>query len=131
MHFDCTRGSMKLKMRKKGYDGMSKRFTSILLCLALVITMFSSPSQSMAKKTKIKLNKKKVTLVVGKSVRLKVKGTKKKAKWKSSSKKVATVSSKGVVKAKKKGKAKITAKVGKKKLVGLRLRIKMYRRLQM
>ena len=96
---------------------MSKRFTSILLCLALVITMFSSPSQSMAKKTKIKLNKKKVTLVVGKSVRLKVKGTKKKAKWKSSSKKVATVSSKGVVKAKKKGKAKITAKVGKKKLV--------------
>ena len=108
---------MKLKMRKKGYDGMSKRFTSILLCLALVITMFSSPSQSMAKKTKIKLNKKKVTLVVGKSVRLKVKGTKKKAKWKSSSKKVATVSSKGVVKAKKKGKAKITAKVGKKKLV--------------
>jgi endo-1,4-beta-xylanase len=79
--------------------------------------MFASPSQSMAKKTKVKLNKKKVTLYVGKSVRLKVKGTKKKAKWKSSSKKVATVSSKGTVKAKKKGKAKITAKVGKKKLV--------------
>ena len=96
---------------------MSKRFTSIVLCLALFITMFSSPSQSMAKKTKVKLNKKKVTLYVGKSVRLKVKGTKKKAKWKSSSKKVATVSSKGTVKAKKKGKAKITAKVGKKKLV--------------
>lgn len=96
---------------------MNKRFTSIVLCLVLFITMFASPSQSMAKKTKVKLNKKKVTLYVGKSVRLKVKGTKKKAKWKSSSKKVATVSSKGTVKAKKKGKAKITAKVGKKKLV--------------
>lgn len=96
---------------------MSKRFTSILLCLVLVITMFSSPSQSMAKKTKIKLNKKKATLVVGKSLRLKVKGTKKKVKWKSNRKKVATVSSKGVVKAKKKGKANITAKVAKKKLV--------------
>ena len=71
----------------------------------------------MAKKTKIKLNKKKATLVVGKSLRLKVKGTKKKVKWKSNRKKVATVSSKGVVKAKKKGKANITAKVAKKKLV--------------
>lgn len=108
---------MEAKIREKGFDGMSKRFTSIVLCLALFITMFSSPSQSMAKKAKIKLNKKKVTLYVGKSVRLKVKGTKKKAKWKSSSKKVATVSSKGTVKAKKKGTAKITAKVGKKKLV--------------
>lgn len=65
---------------------------------------------------KMKLNKTKYTLRVGKTLKLKVKGTKKKAKWSSSKKKVATVSKKGVVKAKNAGKATITAKVGKKKL---------------
>ncbi|MBQ7202585.1 MAG: Ig-like domain-containing protein [Eubacterium sp.] len=64
----------------------------------------------------IKLNKKKATLIKGKTVKLKVKGTKKKVKWTSSNKKVATVTKKGLVKAKKKGKATITAKVAGKKL---------------
>ena len=97
---------------------MNKKCMSLVLCLALTLTMFFSPEQAMAKKVKKpKLNKKKVTLYVGKSVRLKVKGAGKKVKWKSSNKKIATVSSKGKVKAKKKGKAKITAKFGKKKLV--------------
>lgn len=63
----------------------------------------------------IKINKKKVTLKQGKTVKLKIKGTKKKVKWSSSKKAVATVSKKGVVKAKKPGKAIITAKIGKKK----------------
>lgn len=63
-----------------------------------------------------KLNKKSVTIKVGKSVQLKVKGTKKKVKWSSSKKKICTVSSKGLVKAKKKGTATVKAKVGKKTL---------------
>lgn len=67
-------------------------------------------------KAKIQLNKKKISLRVGKTYKLKVKGTKKKVKWTSSNKKVATVSKKGVVKAVKKGTARITAKVAKKKL---------------
>ena len=66
--------------------------------------------------SKMKLNKKSATIKVGKSIQLKVKGTKKKVKWSSSNKKVATVSVKGKVTGKKKGSAKITAKIGKKKL---------------
>jgi len=66
---------------------------------------------------KVKLNKRKLSLYVGKSYTLKLKNNKKKVKWSSSKKKVATVSKKGKVKAKKKGTCRITAKVGKKKYV--------------
>lgn len=59
----------------------------------------------------IKLNKKTAKIAVGKSVTLKVRGTKKKVKWKSSKKSVATVSAKGKVTGKKAGKAVVTAKV--------------------
>ena len=62
----------------------------------------------------VRLSKKSVTLVVGNSVTLKVKGTKKAVKWSTSNKKVATVK-KGKVTAKKAGKATITAKVAGKK----------------
>jgi hypothetical protein len=61
--------------------------------------------------TKVKLNKTKVTMPVGGTVKLKVSGTSKKVTWKSSNEKIATVSSKGKVTAKKKGTAKITATV--------------------
>ncbi len=66
-------------------------------------------------KTKIKLNKTKLTLVKGKSYTLKVIGNKKKIKWSTSNKKIATVNSKGKVTAKKKGVVTITAKIGSKK----------------
>ena len=64
----------------------------------------------------IGLNKKSLTLTVGKTATLKVKGTKKKVVWSSSNRKIATVTKKGKVKARKKGTATIYAKVGKKKL---------------
>lgn len=63
-----------------------------------------------------KLSKSKVTLTMGKTVKLKVRGTNKKVKWSTSKKKCATVTQKGVVKAISPGTATIKAKVGKKNL---------------
>ena len=67
----------------------------------------------------IKLDKKKVTLAKGKSVKLVASllpiTTKDKVKFTTSNSKVATVSSKGIIKAKKKGTATITVYAGKKK----------------
>ena len=88
---------------------------SLVLAGALVLTSVFVPGQQTDAKAKVKLNKKKLVLTVGKKAKLKVKGTKKKVKWSSSKKKIATVTKKGVVKAKKKGTAKIVAKIGKKK----------------
>ena len=88
---------------------------SLVLAGALVITSVFVPGQQTDAKAKVKLNKKKLVLTVGKKAKLKVKGTKKKVKWSSSKKKIATVTKKGIVKAKKKGTAKIVAKIGKKK----------------
>ena len=88
---------------------------SLVLAGALVITSVFVPGQQTDAKAKVKLNKKKLVLTVGKKAKLKVKGTKKKVKWSSSKEKIATVTKKGVVKAKKKGTAKIVAKIGKKK----------------
>ena len=65
--------------------------------------------------SKVKISKKKATIVKGKTLQLKMKGTKKKVKWTSSKKKVATVNKKGKVTAKKAGKTVITAKIGNKK----------------
>lgn len=92
-----------------------KSFVVVLLVFALTIAIAGTDGAQAAKK-KPKLNKKKVTLYVGKTTKLKVKNTKKKAKWSSSKKSVATVTKAGKVTAKKKGKATITAKVAKKKL---------------
>lgn len=91
----------------------TKRVLALVLTLVLAITLITPTSVSAAKK--VKLNKTKATIYVGKSTTLKLKNNKKKVKWSSSNKKVATVSKKGKVKGKKAGKATITAKVGKKK----------------
>lgn len=58
----------------------------------------------------LKINKKKVTLSVGKTCKLSVTGVSKNIKWSSSNSKVATVSNKGKVTAKNTGTATITAK---------------------
>ena len=81
----------------------------LALALAAAMIMPQSMDAAAAAKKKVKLNKTKVVLKVGKKTTLKLKNNKKKVKWSSNKKKVATV--------KKKGTAKITAKVGKKKYV--------------
>ncbi len=83
----------------------------LTLCFILAGTL-CIPNRASAK---IKLSKKSVTVTKGKTITLKLKGTKKKPKWSSSNKKVATVTKKGKVTGKKAGNAKITAKLGKKK----------------
>lgn len=96
---------------------------ALFLCAVMIFTFspvidYVNPVQQNAPivaQAAVKLNKKNVTLLQYKTVKLKVKGTKKKVKWSSNNKKVATVNKNGKVTAKKPGTATITAKVGKKK----------------
>ncbi|MBD9055729.1 MAG: leucine-rich repeat domain-containing protein [Eubacterium ventriosum] len=93
--------------------GQMKRIVAVMLSIMMVFTLV--PLSSVNAAYKAKLNKKSVTIYVGKTVQLKVNNNKKKVKWSTSNKKIATVTNKGKVKGKKAGKATITAKVGKKK----------------
>ena len=94
-----------------------KRILTIVLTLALIVTMMPMNLTNVNARTTTRLSSKKIVLQVGKTKKLKVKNKPAGVKvvWKSSKKKVATVSKKGKVKAKKLGKTTITAKVGKKK----------------
>lgn len=93
----------------------------IYLMLAVFIVSVSCPNvipfvNSHTKvEAAVKLSKKTAVILKGKTVTLKVKGTKKKAKWSTSNKSVATVNSKGKVSGKKAGIATITANIGGKK----------------
>ncbi len=122
---------------KKG-KAARKRLFALALTLAMVFTSVSVPSVTAeaAKNVKVKKiqitnpKKKKVTLVKGKTLQIKVKVTPKNAKnkkvsYKSSKKKIASVSKKGKVKGLKKGTAKITvtAKDGSKKKATLTVKV--------
>ena len=85
------------------------------LFIAMLILTFT-PTMNTQAKTKIKLNKTKISLQRGKTYTLKVKGTKKKVKWSSNKKTIATVTRKGKVTAKKPGTAVITASCGEYKV---------------
>lgn len=88
---------------------MNKKVMALLMAAVLAgSTLYSGVADAASA---IKLNKKTAKIAVGKSVTLKVRGTKKKVKWKSSKKSVATVNAKGKVTGKKAGKAVVTAKV--------------------
>ncbi len=94
--------------------GIVKKIIVLTLCMALVVGSFQM--NVMAKRTpKPKLNKKNITIMMGKTSRLKLKNNKKKVKWRSLNKKIVTVTKKGLVKGKSEGKTTIVAKVGKKK----------------
>ena len=86
------------------------------MAFTMVVTGAEIPVSVTAAR-KPKLNRKKATLRVGKTTRLRVKNAgKKKVKWSSSKKKIATVNKKGIVKAQNPGKTVIKAKVGGKVL---------------
>gem|GEM_PF-1237316 len=93
------------------------RCISLALILALALPSLAPGllTPPVVEAASVKLSKTKLTLTVGKTYRLSVKGTRAKVSWNSGNKKVATVSN-GLVKAKKAGSATITAKAGKKKL---------------
>ena len=91
-----------------------KKICATITALSLGMTLTPGYTQAAAKP---KLSKSKMTLSVGQSATLKVKGTTKKVTWSTSNKKVAKVTKKGKVTALKKGTANITAKVAGKKLI--------------
>ena len=97
-----------------------KKAAALVLTFTMAATMV--PQSAEAAKKKVKLDKKTVTVTVGKTVKLKLKNNKKKVKWTIiSSKKNVSLSKKGktgvTIKGKKAGKAKVQAKIGKKKYV--------------
>ena len=90
-----------------------KKSLVLLLIFAMALSLF--PQTAYAAKKKVKLNKKSVTVNVGKTVKIKLKNNKKKVKWSvtSGKKKVALSKKKktGVtIKGKKAGKAKAGAR---------------------
>lgn len=95
--------------------GMIKKLFSLLLvfCLMFSFIMTSAPDVQAAP---ARLNKKTVTLRIGRTTTLRVSGTNEKITWCSTKKSVATVTSRGKVTAKKIGTAKICAKFSGKKL---------------
>ena len=94
-----------------------RRYLALLLVAVFTIGTILVPERTTYAAKKTQLNKKSVTIQIGKTVTLKLKNAPKgkKIKWTSSKKKVAVVNGKGRVQGKSAGKAKITAKVGKKK----------------
>ena len=101
-----------------------KRTKRILVAMGLAFAVLISAmpiqnadgKQIVAQAATVKLNKKAITLDVGRTQRLKVTGTKAKIKWRSTKSSIAKVSKSGVVTAISSGTATIKAKVGKKTL---------------
>ncbi len=95
---------------------MKKNKTGMIFLLVLSLVLaFAAPADGVAKAKRPSLNKKKLTLKVGKTSRLRLKNNRKKVKWSTANKKIATVSKKGIVRGRKTGKTRITAKAGGKK----------------
>lgn len=99
-----------------------KKQKMLVLLLIFAMALSLLPQSALAAKKKVKLNKKTVTVNVGKTVKIKLQNNKKKVKWTvTSGKKNVALSKKkktGVtIKGMKAGKAKVQAKVGKKKYV--------------
>lgn len=91
----------------------SRKLFGIMVLTALLSALLTAGAFAASPK----LNKTKITLYVGETATLKLKGTAKKVKWSSSKKTVAAVTKKGKVTAKKAGTASISAKISGKKYV--------------
>ena len=93
-----------------------KKVVVLLLCAFVIASFTSLDAMKVYGASKIKLNKTSVFVIKGKSIQLRVKGTKAKVKWFSKSKKIAVVNRYGKVKGKSVGTVYIIAKVKGKKL---------------
>ena len=93
-----------------------KKVVVLLLCAFVIASFTSLDAMKVYGASKIKLNKTSAFVVKGKSIQLRVKGTKAKVKWFSKSKKIAVVNRYGKVKGKSVGTVYIIAKVKGKKL---------------
>lgn len=94
---------------------LGKKITMIILVIVLSMsTQLECRTQTVAQATIVKLNKKTITLSVGKTQKLKVVGTKNNVKWKSEDTGVAKINKVGIITAVASGKTIIKAKVGKK-----------------
>ena len=92
-----------------------KKFRAFLGGFILFLAPMFTVGSVNVKAAAPKLSKKKITIYVGHTGKLKVNNARKKVKWTSSKKQIAAVSSKGVVNGKKAGSAVITAVAGNKK----------------
>lgn len=92
---------------------MKTKIGSILLVFCMMVSILGSNHMLVDAAGKVRLNKKAVTLQVGKKFQLSLKNIPKNGKvtWRSTSKSKAAVSRKGVVTAKKQGKATIKARL--------------------
>lgn len=92
---------------------MKTKIGSILLVFCMMISILGSNNIPADAAGKIRLNKKAVTLQVGKKIQLSLKNIPKNGKvtWRSTAKSKAAVSRKGIVTAKKRGKATIKARL--------------------
>lgn len=95
-----------------------KFFTVAALSLSMLTTSVATQNivgvQETVQAATIKLNKKAISLDVGKTQKLKVTGTKARVKWNSTEPSIAKVGKSGIVTAVSSGTATINAKVGKK-----------------
>lgn len=101
---------------------MKKVKKTLAVALTFAMTVVMVPQSALAAKKQVKLNKKSVSVAVGKTVKVKLKNNKKKVKWTVvSGKKNVALSKKGktgvTIKGKRVGKAKVQAKIDKKKYV--------------
>ena len=87
---------------------MKKKLSNILICLILALTVLAVITPTETEAASVKLNKKKITLYVGETYKLKLKKASGTTTWKSSKSKIADVKN-GKVTAKKAGKTTITA----------------------
>lgn len=96
-----------MKQMKRAW--LQKLIAGILITALCFSTNLGATQASGSKK--VRISKKKISIEAGKTVRLKVTGTKKKVTWSSKNKSIATVSAKGLVKARKAGNTKIIARI--------------------
>ena len=114
-YIDISRGSFQMKIVKK----IIVVTMMLLAMLGTIGVAFHATTEVVeASASRVKLNKTKITLAVGKSYTLKASGSIKKATWSTSKKLVASISAKKVksvkITAKNVGKSTISYKVGKK-----------------